>query len=341
MLYLFNSAYTPTYLENLYRLIGFPEGTLVDIRYTEGINAPGNETDDKYKNAECIVCYIDRFSESYIYLPFRKGRIKSIKREQERVYYEVELRSHCHSELPSAFTTEIQTIANSPRLTNNDPRYNADGIYCIEGPGVGTSLIAHKDSWSKAVDQIYKTHSFGTGGPALFLITITNNGKHVRSCKDGLKLSANKDYSLTVHYRYPFAQGDGRRRKIQTKVGNEMQKELVVGSVSNRSTTTINFPPLDASPKDVTIETVVEALGSTAKEVRYAFAIPVHISSWHLHFRLFGALLAVTFIDEFRQVHWDFTSADAWFSTFFQFSKYSIVIWALLVYRGKFKVSDV
>lgn len=341
MLYLFNSAYTPTYLENVYRLIGFPEGTLMDIRYTEGLNAPGNETDDKYKNAECIICYIDRFSEDYIYYPFRKGRIRSIKREQERVYYEVELGLHCHSELPSAFTTEIQAIANSPRLTNHDPRCRADGIYCIYGPDAAISLIEHKDSWSKAVDQIYKTRSFGTDIPALYLVTIVRKGKNVRTCKGGLKLYSNSDYSLTVHYRYPFKQGDGRRRTILMKIGNEIHKELVVGSVSDRSTIIINFPPLDISAKDIIIETIVEVPDSTVDEVRYGFSIPVQISSWHLHLLLFGALLAVSFIDEFRQVNWDITRQDTWFSTLFQFLKFSIVIWALLAYRGKLKASDI
>ena len=49
MIYLFNSAYNPTYFENVYRLVGLPRGTRVDMRYTEDINAPGVETDAKMK----------------------------------------------------------------------------------------------------------------------------------------------------------------------------------------------------------------------------------------------------------------------------------------------------
>src|SRR5437867_7679827 len=104
MIYLFNSAYTKTYLENVYRLIGLPAGVRVDMRYTEGTNAPNVETDAGMKGQACTICYVDRFVETYQYIPFRKGKIRSVKREQKRVFYSIELMEYCHSPSPKEFT---------------------------------------------------------------------------------------------------------------------------------------------------------------------------------------------------------------------------------------------
>jgi hypothetical protein len=67
MLYLFNSAYTTTYFENVYRLIGLPEGSRVDMRYSESVNAPGVESDGKIRgDPSCVICYVDRFTDKYV-----------------------------------------------------------------------------------------------------------------------------------------------------------------------------------------------------------------------------------------------------------------------------------
>ena len=122
MIYLFNSAYKPTYSESVYRLVGLPHATRVEMRYTQDINAPGIETDADINNSECVICYVDRFVDEYVYYPFRKGRIRSIIREQGRVFYRIELADYCHSHSPVDFTKCLQTeVTNCPRLTNSDP----------------------------------------------------------------------------------------------------------------------------------------------------------------------------------------------------------------------------
>ena len=167
MIYLFNSAFKPTYFENVYRLVGLPQSVHVDMRYTEGVNAPGVNTDSTMKDRECIICYVDRFAD-YLYYPFRKGTIRSIKRDQGRVFYNVELAEHCHSDLPDAFTKLIKTSVNaSPRLTKDDPACDEDGLYCVDGPDSGHLINVHGNSWSKAVNQIYASTTFKERVPAL------------------------------------------------------------------------------------------------------------------------------------------------------------------------------
>ncbi|WP_143058238.1 hypothetical protein [Nitrosovibrio sp. Nv6] len=308
------------------------------MRYSENVNAPRPETDANMRGATCVICYVDRFAEKYVYYPFRRGKIISIVREQGRVFYHVELESHCHSQSPSDFTKEIQRVVpSSPRLTNNDPICGADGLYCIDGPDPAAWVIAG-DSWSKAVEQIYQTQSFKTCVPALFFTEIMSNGKKPGAGEDGLELHANTNYHLTVHYKYPQQRGDGRRRRIYIKMGNEINREFSVGSASDRLTVPFNLPVLDFSTGAIAIETIVEGKDSTWDEIRYTAPISFRTSIWRTNVLLFGLLFLVSFLDEFWQAEWDFLNTHAWISTFFQFFKFTLVIWAIFSYRGKLKL---
>jgi hypothetical protein len=340
MIYLFNSAFNPTYLENVYRLIGLPEYSRVDLRYTEGVNAPEVETDEKMINSNCIVCFIDRFTGNYLYIPFRKGRIRSIKREQRRVFYTVELLEYCHSTSSlSDLTRTIQrSVPLAPRLTNNDTKYYKDGLYCVEGPDPDQLIVTETDSWTKAVDQIYKTGAFLIPVPALFLATIERDGGKPSGTESGLDLHANTEYLLSVHYRFPPDRNDGGRRRILVKMGSEINRELSIGSVSDKLTVPFNLPPLNFSAAAITVETIVEERGSTGGETRYTGAIPFRTRAWRSNILLFGLLALVSFLDEFFKVGFDLTNTTSWLSTFFQFLKFAIVIWAVFTYRGKLKI---
>lgn len=339
MIYLFNSAFNLTYLENVYRLVGLPQGTRVDMRYTEDVNAPTVETDAKRNNSECIICYVDRFADQYVYYPCRKGRIRSIRREQSRVFYNIELGKHCHSSSPKEFTKEIQMeVEYSPRLTNGDPTCGEDGIYCVEGPDAGALVTADDASWSKVVDQIYETKAFSNSVPALFLVDIDRGGKKPKGSKGGLELEANTEYELTVHYRYPIGRSEGGRRRIQVKMGSEINRELSVGSVADRLMMPFNLPPLDFSAGAIIIETTAQSNDSTGDQIRYTATVPFRTRAWRLNLLLFGSLFLISFLDEFRKVGWSLTNADAWLSTFLEFLKFAIVLWAVFKYRGKLKL---
>lgn len=336
MIYLFNSAYKPTYAESLYRLAGLPRATRVDMRYTQDVNAPGIKTDANFKNSECVICYVDRFVNEYVYYPFRKGIIRSIKREQGRVFYSIELVEHCHSYSPTEFTKFLQTeITNCPRLTNADPTCGEDGLYCVAGPDPEDLVVVYEDSWSEAVDQLYGTTSFRTGMPALFLVDIERGGKKPKGSKGGLELYANIEYELSVFYKYPIDPIDSGRRRLLIRMGTEINRELSVGSVADRMVIPISLPPLDFSAGAIIIETSVEDKGSTGGEVHYTATIPFRTQAWRSNILLFGLLFLVSFFDEFRKVGWIMSNADAWLSTLFGFLKFAIVVWAVFKYRGK------
>lgn len=339
MIYLFNSSFRLTYLENVYRLVGLPQGARIDMRYTEGGNTPEIVTDSKWKNSECTICYVDRFSDQYVYYPCRKGWIRSIKREQGRVFYNIELDKHCHSGSPSEFTKEIQTkVEISPRLTNGDPKNGDDGIYCVEGPDVGDLVTVDKASWSAVVDQIYETNAFSNNVPALFLAEIARRGVKPKGSKAGLELDANTEYELTVHYKYPHGRSKGGRRSIQVKMGSEINRELSVGSNADRLVMPFNLPPLDFSAGAIIIETTAQPNNSAEDEVRYTTTVPFRTRAWRSNIILFGFLFLIAFLDEFRKVGWCISNVDAWISTLLEFLKFAIVVWAVFKYRGKLKL---
>lgn len=340
MIYLFNSAYKPTYLENVYRLVGLPQGTHVDMRYTEFVNAPNVETDAKLNNSQCIICYVDRFDDQYVYYPCRKGEIRKIKRTQDRVFYNIELAEHCHSSSPKEFTKKIQAeVPNSPRLTKGDTTRGDDGLYCLEGPDPGDLVATDDGSWSKVVDQIYKTEPFKKAEvPALFLADIERDGKKPKGSKGGLELHANTDYELTLMYKYPIDRGDGHRRRIYVRMGSEINRELSIGSVSDRLVVPFNLPPLDFSAGEIMIETIVEAKGSTGGETRYTASVPFRTHAWRSNLILFGLLFLVSSLEPFWKVEWDLKNASAWASTCIEFLKFAIVVWAVFKYRGKLKL---
>ena len=334
MIYLFNSAIKETYIENVYRLVGLPQGVYIDVRYTEATNAPGVETDIAIKGSDCIVCYIDRFAERYQYFPFRKGTIRSIKREHKRVYYSVELKEHCHTQNPKEFTRFLQA-ANpvAPRL-NGEPTNSNDGIYCVSGPDA-PGVHVEGDSWAKAVDQIYGTRSFLAEAPALFFVDIAQKGKRPHGSRNGLRLHANTEYDISVHYRYPYERGDGAARRILVRMGSELNRELSVGSPSDRLILPISLPPLDFSAGAIVIETTMDTPGSGGGLVRYTATVPFRTSAWRANLILFGLLFLIAFLGEFFKADWNFYDRGAWGATFYEFLKFGIVIWAVFKYRGK------
>lgn len=339
MIYLFNSAFELTYQENVYRLVGLPQGVRVVMRYTEGVNAPGAETDAKWEYNECIVCYVDRFDNQYVYYPCRKGVIFSIRRDQGRVYYDILLGNHCHSRLPKDFTNEIQTsVGDSPRLTNDDPKCREDGIYCVQGPDVGELVSIDDDSWSKVVDQIYETNAFGNGVPALFLLDINRKGKKPKSNKGGLKLLANTTYELTVQYRFPPDRIQGSNHHIRVKMGSEINVELSVGSVADQVVRSFKLPPLEFSDSQIIIETIAPAAKPDEDEICVKATVPLNKSVWPSFLILIGVLFLISFIEEIWKVNWSFTDLNAWISTGFTVLKLGILLGVVFKFRGKLKV---
>jgi hypothetical protein len=338
VIYLFNSAVKTTYLENVYRLLGLPVHVRADMRYTEHVNAPPIEADKATLGQDCVVCYVDRFAGNYLYLPFRKGKVRSIKREHKRVYYSVELLEHCTARSPSEFTKTIQrAVPSAPRLTD-EPTNSNDGIYCVAGPDPTGMINVEDDSWSKSVDQIYQTKSFLTEAPALFLVTIGRNGSVPSGSAQGLKLIANTEYEISVYYRYPFERSDGCTRRVTLRMGTELNRELTVGSPSDRLQVPMTLPPLDFSAGAIVVGTHVESKGSGGGELQYSATVPFRTTAWQSNLLLFGLLFAISWCGEFLKVDWDLRSTQAWGNTFFEFLKFAIVVWAVFKYRGKLKL---
>ena len=163
-------------------------------------------------------------------------------------------------------------------------------------------------------------------------MNIEQDGNRPKGSEEGLKLYANTEYTLTVHYQYPMERPDTGRRRILVRMGTEINRELAVGSVADRLVIPFNLPPLDFSAGAIIVETTVEVKGSTGGDVRYTANLPFRTQAWRSNLLLFGLLLLVSFLDEFRKAGWDLSDATVWLSTFFEFLKFAIVVWAVFKY---------
>lgn len=340
VIYVFNSAFKPTYLENVYRLLGLPPKVRVDLRYSEATNAPPVESDARVLNRDCIVCFVDRFhSGRYRYIPFRKGVVRAVQRKHGRAFYVIELADHCHATLLDEFTRQLQADASmAPRLTKNDPANGDDGLYCVEGTDLRALVTSTASSWSTAAEQLYECKAFQDPVPAFFLAELTHNDSIPGARSQGLSLDANREYQLTLHYHVSEPGLTESRKKLRVRIGGHVDRELSVGSASDRLVVPFTLPPLDFSAGAITIETSAESVGSTGGELRYTATIPFQTSALRSNLFLFGFLLLVSFLGEFRKVSWNLEDVSAWTSTGIEFLKFAVVVWAVFKYRGNLKL---
>ncbi|MEJ2405726.1 MAG: hypothetical protein P8171_15775 [Candidatus Thiodiazotropha sp.] len=208
----------------------------------------------------------------------------------------------------------------------------------MQGPEMTELILSTEDSWSNATDQIYQSHAFSEDVPALFVAKLSRNSTQPKSTKHGLRLHANTEYELSIYYKYPEARLHNGKKKICIRMGDQINREMSVGSVSDRMVLPFSLPPLDFSAGAIIIETSIVKSGSTGGEVNYTATVPFRTYAWRSNLLLFGFLFLVSFIDQFRSVDWQLLNANAWISTMLDFLKFAVVIWAVFKYRGKLKL---
>lgn len=340
MIYLFNSAYKPDYLQNIYRLIGTPVGCRQEMRYSVGQNTPPKKTDTEYKGRKCVICYVDRFGEGgYRFYPIRKGSITKVNRVHGRVYYEIALGDHCYSPDPAELTRQLNLgVDNCPTLTNNDPECGTDGLYCTEGPDLDDLISSSEWSWSSAVDQILNTRCFSEDKPAFFLTEITRDGKSPEHDRYGLVLRANKNYRVTVYFRTRNATSSSKRH-INVRIGQSNLRDWLVGSNDNREHFDFSPLPIDFATSAISVRTSIQSPDSTGGDFEYSVDIPFRTESWRISALLLAILYAFTYLNQAVQPGMELF---AWKTVGFaalNFMPFAIIVFALHTFRGRLNLS--
>lgn len=340
MIYLFNSACKPSYYQNVYCLLGMPSGARREMRYTIGQNAPPVDTDSKYRGKHCTICYVDRFADGgYKFFPFRMGTVKKISRSHGRVYYEIELGDHCHSESPDDFTSRFYSkIDDAPTLVVGAPESNEDGIYCVSGSSFSDLVKTEQDSWSKAVDQILETKCFSGAVPAFFLTEVIGDSGSVKADNLGLKLKADTDYTITVTYNVRESPDPNVIRKINVRIGDDVNHEIVIGSKSDRFHVPIKLPPITMSSALIHVRTSAETIGSSGGEVLYSADIHYRTRTWAVNLTLIIFLFVAVLAKELFQSGWQFGDGRVWLTTLFETGPFAILLWAMYKFRGQLKL---
>jgi len=203
---LFNSAFRPTYLENVFCFLCFPKGATVTMRFSSK-NVPENLSNPIGK--ECLIIYIDRFNPGrYKYIPVRFGKITNTRTEffdhTVRSFYDIELGDFCNLNAGSVDEDFYQQLEKkhptTPKLQNHDPENTNDGhyIYEIEDSETNRNIESTDKSWSILVQALSKTKALKDKDIVFYKSQITN-GKN----KQILKCDSGKTYYFEFTYYNP------------------------------------------------------------------------------------------------------------------------------------------
>lgn len=340
MIYLFNSASQGTYFRNVYCIVGLPNYCHIEMRYSPD-NAPDLSTDMSVNDDFCVICYVDRYSTGgYTYYPMRAGRIQSIERVNNRVYYLIELQNHCHCEDPRSFTRRLEFAApEAPRLTNGDPDNKNDGIYCVPGPELAEHLSQSEKSWATVLDQLYSTKAFSGDVPSFFLARVQQDSPFApQGDSHGLSLHANKNYRLDLYYKYPSKRVPNGRKSLTVSKGTEWACELPVESAEDRATIELKLSPLDFSPGQIAIRSAIDQRGSGIDEIAYTAIIKFQTQAWRTNIALLTLLFLVCFGSALFDTGLDVGIAKVAGSASLEFLKFVVILWAIFKYRGQIKL---
>lgn len=316
-----------------------PAGCRQEMRYSIGQNTPSKKTDSEYKGQKCVIIYVDRFAEGgYKYYPIRKGQIKDVSRAHGRVYYDIELGDHCYSPEPNEFTSQFcQNVERCPRLTGDNPESNNDGEYCTEGPELEGLLVSGGESWSSAVDQILGTRCFLEDAPAFFLAEITEVERVPKHNKYGMILRANKDYRATIYSRTRGV-STGAKRHISARIGQDFNREWLVGSNDNREHFHFSPLPIDFATYAISIRTSMQSPGSSGGDIEYSVEIPYRTASWRLSAILIGTLFGFSYVNLVIREGMEFGTLKTAGFALLDFAPFGILLFMLYTFRGRLKL---
>lgn len=222
MIYLFNSAYRPNYSKNVVRTLFFPKNYSNEYRYRVDGQNPYVKPDQvsdilQAKNEDILVIFIDRFSEGgYFYHPLRKGKLIKCYKEGEKLFFKVSLHDFIYPINSTDFNSQILSLGDIPKLTNDDPQNTADGFYVIKGASIidnKKSFHFGNEAWDKATEALKSTEAFQATDDKETIFARLDfysnswfwKNKSPKSKKHNyfFEIVKRKKYNLSLFYKYP------------------------------------------------------------------------------------------------------------------------------------------
>jgi hypothetical protein len=249
MLYLFNSGARSLYQSNALRTLMLQPGLQNEYRYTcigPRVNIDSSRTLAQWQaETDVILSFIDRYTPGqYTYIPLRKGKLVGVRREQDRLYFKVELLEFVFPRDISAASTLLSKRLSPLQLaslTNGNPDEKNDGHYAIVHQDSPTDLALNIDeeAWVAAAEYLAKSTAFATRDPVFYKFKLRSGSNDVKPTKGKYQLTFGNSYDLEVSYRYPG-------------FNNSVQKTISLRASDNLRVLSDNVLPIEANSDRVT-----------------------------------------------------------------------------------------
>ena len=184
MLFLFNSAGDKGYVTNVLNTLYLPDESENVYQYSIN-NSNGKNSNnyvqpvvsDTYKNNEkplpnhedVLIIFVNKENIPYSYIPLRKAVLKKVKYIDDRIYFYVKLKQHCHSASEKDFNNHItkkylENLFRTPgniKVEDTETKKNHLGYLAFQGNNDIHSYIKSNDnSWTKTVHKLGKFKVF-------------------------------------------------------------------------------------------------------------------------------------------------------------------------------------
>lgn len=258
MLYIFNSGYHASYVENIYKTLFLQNGSINSYKYKyEGpnkrIDPQTHHRLNEFTNDEVMIIYADRFTtpNNYKYYPLRTGKLVYYSNELDKVVLYIKL---CDF-ISAKNIDEFQTFINES--TKDDlPKYDAKtrerGYYVVynENKFDKSNFIEGEQAWMEICSALYHTKLFQHKenlDNEVIADTIFNKitlfdeksrpiePKYVKDKAEPLffyDVNINKRYDLRLDFFYPTSYKFPTRKlnlKIVDNFNDKCIKDYIVG----------------------------------------------------------------------------------------------------------------
>ena len=262
MLYIFNSGYHASYVENIYKTLFLQNDSINTYRYKfEGthkrIDSITHQRLNECINDEVMIIYADRFSESdeYIYYPLRIGKLVYYLNELDKVVLYLKMDDFIYTKNIEKFQTFINevTYSNLPKKdVNNESKEIGYYVVYNKNEFAKSDFILGEDAWKEICSALYSTKVFhyketddnnGVEKDTIFTkITIFDGKgrpikpKYAKYQTEPLffyDATINKSYDLRLDFFYPTSYFFPHRKlylKIVDNFNDKCIKDYTVGS---------------------------------------------------------------------------------------------------------------
>ncbi len=256
MIYIFNSAYRPLFVNNMLNTLFLPDGWINEYRYRLGQNIDEAIRERLEKGADVAVIFVDRYAEKgYQYHPVRLGKLISTYTQADQVFIRLRLKEFIYPKDRTGFQQELKAElqeSNIPHLTNGDRQNEKDGKYVAHYKSIfdrKANYLFHGDAWVKCVDALSERNEFKSIPERQYIFAKVSICEHhgtqktlspaVKENDVYYELNRNQTYDLRLNYRYPIQKYDKSKTSALSIVLDETTKAL--------SSTKINIDSLSNS----------------------------------------------------------------------------------------------